>query len=86
MGRTKKNAQQPMDLTDGLSTGEKEGTYILNILFEMEERKQTKRDTLFVFDDIADSFDYQNKYAIVQYLKEISRGAVFQDANPDSQF
>ena len=25
-----------------------------------------------MFDDIADSFDYKNKYAIVEYLKEIS--------------
>lgn len=65
-------------LTDGLSTGEKKARYILNILFEMEERKQTKRDTLFVFDDIADSFDYQNKYAIVQYLKEISEELCFR--------
>ena len=30
------------------------------------------RETLFVIDDIADSFDYKNKYAIIQYLKEMA--------------
>jgi hypothetical protein len=29
---------------------------------------------LFVIDDIADSFDYRNKYAIIQYLIEIANG------------
>jgi hypothetical protein len=33
---------------------------------------------LFVVDDIADSFDYKNKYAIIQYLEDISEGAVFK--------
>ena len=27
--------------------------------------------TIFVVDDIADSFDYKNKYAIVEYLTDI---------------
>jgi hypothetical protein len=31
-----------------------------------------------VIDDIADSFDYQNKYAIIQYLKEISEDPLFK--------
>ncbi len=30
-----------------------------------------------IFDDIADSFDYQNKYAIIEYLKEISEKDAF---------
>ena len=29
-------------------------------------------------DDIADSFDYQNKYAIIHYLKEISEDGLFK--------
>ncbi len=29
-------------------------------------------------DDIADSFDYQNKYAIIHYLKEISENGLFK--------
>lgn len=31
-----------------------------------------------MFDDIADSFDYQNKYAIIQYLKDIAEDGLFK--------
>ena len=55
-----------------LSTGERRALYILNIMFEMEARKKEDGYTLFIVDDIADSFDYKNKYAIVEYLKHIS--------------
>jgi len=55
-----------------LSTGEKRAFYILNIIFEVEARKKAKQETVFVIDDIADSFDYKNKYAIIQYLKDIA--------------
>lgn len=55
-----------------LSQGEKRALYILNILFEVEVRKKENRDCIFVIDDIADSFDYKNKYAIIEYLKDIS--------------
>ena len=55
-----------------LSTGEKRAFYILNIIFEVEVRKKAKQETVFVVDDIADSFDYKNKYAIIQYLKDIA--------------
>ncbi|MFI5086996.1 MAG: hypothetical protein ACHP7I_01255 [Terriglobales bacterium] len=54
-----------------LSTGEKRALYILNVIFEIEVRKKVSQETLMVIDDIADSFDYQNKYAIIQYLKDI---------------
>jgi hypothetical protein len=60
------------DLLEVLSNGEKKALYILNVLFEVEARKTSSRETLFVIDDIADSFDYKNKYAIIQYLKEMS--------------
>lgn len=55
-----------------LSQGEKRALYLLNIIFEINARRHDKIKTLFVIDDIADSFDYKNKYAIVQYLKDIS--------------
>ncbi len=58
-------------LMQALSTGEKKALYILNIIFEIEARKKAKQETVFVVDDIADSFDYKNKYAIVQYLQDI---------------
>lgn len=55
-----------------LSQGEKRTLYLLNIIFEIEARKSKGIKTLLIIDDIADSFDYKNKYAIVEYLKEIS--------------
>lgn len=61
-----------------LSTGEKKALYVLNIIFEIEARKKAQQQTVFVVDDIADSFDYKNKYAIVEYLKEISEEPCFR--------
>lgn len=60
------------DLLQALSNGEKRALYILNIIFEVEARTQENQETLFIIDDIADSFDYKNKYAIIEYLKDIS--------------
>lgn len=65
-------------LMKSLSQGEKKALYILNIIFEIEVRRRSGQETLFVVDDIADSFDYKNKYAIIQYLQEISDGPVFK--------
>ncbi|WP_416193414.1 hypothetical protein [Nitrobacter sp. TKz-YC01] len=58
-------------LDRGLSTGEKRALYILNIIFEVEARKKAGIETLVVLDDIADSFDYKNKYAIIEYLNDM---------------
>lgn len=65
-------------LLEALSTGEKRALYILNVLFEVETRKKERQETIVIVDDIADSFDYQNKYAIVQYLKDISQDGLFK--------
>ena len=59
-------------LMEVLSTGEKRSFYLLNVLFEIRARQQTGQKTLLIVDDIADSFDYKNKFAIIQYLKDIS--------------
>jgi hypothetical protein len=56
-----------------LSQGEKRALYILNILFEIEVRRNAGFPILIVIDDIADSFDYKNKYAIVEYLRDIAK-------------
>ncbi|QIS38026.1 phage infection protein [Clavibacter capsici] len=61
-----------------LSTGEKKAFYILNILFEVEARRNSGELSLFVIDDIADSFDYKNKYSIIYYLKEMEENANFR--------
>ncbi len=49
------------DLLKVLSTGEKKALYILNVIFEVEVRRKAQTPTVFVVDDIADSFDYKNK-------------------------
>ena len=54
-----------------LSKGEMRALYILQLLFELEARKQGGNECMLVFDDIADSFDYRNKYAIVEYLHDL---------------
>lgn len=59
-------------LLEVLSQGEKRALYILNILFEINARRKLGQETLVIADDIADSFDYKNKYAIVEFLKEVS--------------
>jgi ABC-type glutathione transport system ATPase component len=72
--------EKPIDkdmLLNILSQGEKRALYILNILFEVKARHTTNQSTLFVIDDIADSFDYKNKYAIIEYLKDISENENF---------
>ncbi|MBN5444851.1 hypothetical protein JY544_09460 [Serratia ureilytica] len=64
-------------LLDTLSQGEKRALYILNVLFEIEAKKNAGAPVLIVIDDIADSFDYKNKYAIVEYLRDISQVSHF---------
>ena len=60
------------DLSSTMSAGEMRAFYILNVLFKIRDRHKQKKETIIVLDDIVDSFDYANKYAIIQYLKEIS--------------
>ena len=69
---TDKTSVSRDELMQGLSQGEKKAFYVLNIIFEIETRKKSGQETVFIIDDIADSFDYKNKYAIIEYLKEIS--------------
>ena len=64
--------KEKKDIDKILSRGEKRAFIILQFLFEMESRKMVDHDTILVMDDIADSFDYQNKYAIVEYIKDLA--------------
>ena len=59
------------DILKVLSKGEKRAFYLLQFLFEVEARRAENQETIFILDDIADSFDYKNKYAIIEYLKDI---------------
>lgn len=54
-----------------LSKGEQRAYFILHFLFEIEARKLKQSRDLLIFDDVADSFDYKNKFAIIEYIKEI---------------
>ncbi|MCH4598017.1 hypothetical protein KII79_01065 [Helicobacter pylori] len=69
---------QKEDLQKHLSTGEKRALYILQILFEIEARKRSDETQLLVFDDISDSFDYKNKYAIIEYLNDLQECRQFK--------
>lgn len=66
------------ELLQSLSTGEQKALYVLNVIFEIQTRMKAGQETLVIVDDIADSFDYQNKYAIIQYLKDISGEGQFK--------
>lgn len=54
-----------------LSQGEKRALYLLNIINDLEALKLSKEEKVVITDDIAESFDYKNKYAIIEYLQEM---------------
>lgn len=64
--------REQLESHNTLSQGEKRALYLLNIIFDIEKLKLENRKVILIVDDIADSFDYKNKYAIIEYLKEIS--------------
>lgn len=66
------------EINKSLSTGEQRVFYLLNIIFQIETRKKIATDQLVIIDDIADSFDYKNKYAIIEYLKDIADDPKFK--------
>lgn len=70
--------QDKKTLTSVLSRGEKRALYILQVLFELEARKAEGQESIIIFDDVADSFDYRNKYAILEYLQEYKDNSGFK--------
>lgn len=66
-----------LESKDTLSQGEKRALYLLNIIFDIEKITRENREILFIIDDIADSFDYKNKYAIVEYLCDMANNDNF---------
>ena len=64
-------------LKENLSKGERKAFNILNLIFEIEYRKEKNIETFIIVDDIADSFDYKNKYAIIEFLKELNDNDLF---------
>ena len=65
-------------LLPSLSMGEKRAMYLLYILFDLERiriQAAAGQKHLIVTDDIADSFDYKNKYAIIEYLSDLAKNS-----------
>lgn len=60
------------------SAGQRRAIYLLDILYKIEMIKDLNVTKLLVFDDIADSFDYENKYAIIEYLNDLSKEESFR--------
>lgn len=80
-GQTCRMNRDRLETLNTLSQGEKRALYLLNVICDIEKVKQkTKQDerVLFIIDDIADSFDYKNKYAIVEYLYEMAQDPRFK--------
>lgn len=65
------------EIKNTLSQGERRALYLLNFIFDVEERVMNQRETVFILDDIADSFDYKNKHAILQYLRDLTKIGFF---------
>lgn len=61
-----------------LSKGEQRAYFILQFLFEIESRKLRTDKTLLILDDIADSFDYKNKFAIIEYIRDLNSLDIFR--------
>lgn len=61
-----------------LSKGEQRAYFILQFLFEIESRKLRADRTLLILDDIADSFDYKNKFAIIEYIRDLNSLDIFR--------
>lgn len=59
-------------LLEVLSTGEERAYYILNMIFRITIAQQDGKEKIIILDDISESFDYKNKYAIIEYLNDIS--------------
>ena len=64
-------AMQRKNLEKVLSQGEKRALYLLNIINDLEALKLSGEEKVVITDDIAESFDYKNKYAIIEYLQEM---------------
>ena len=73
-----KPAEKRLLLDNILSQGERRALYLLNVIFDIKSRELNNQETLFIIDDIADSFDYKNKYAIIEYLSDIDKEANFK--------
>ncbi|MES9962204.1 MAG: hypothetical protein ABW116_01570 [Candidatus Sedimenticola sp. 20ELBAFRAG] len=61
-----------------LSKGEQKAYFILQLLFDVNSKSAIDQVPVVIFDDIADSFDYKNKYAIIEYIKDLHQSGDFK--------
>lgn len=61
-----------------LSQGEYRAYNIMQNLFVIEGLKEDGKEHLLILDDVADSFDYKNKYAILEYINDIIQYGCFK--------
>ena len=71
------------NLLNVLSTGERRAYYILNMIFQILVAKKQGKECFIILDDISESFDYKNKYAIIEYISDISE---YTDTNGKKLF
>lgn len=71
------------NLLNVLSTGERRAYYILNMIFQILVAKKQGKECFVLLDDISESFDYKNKYAIIEYISDISE---YTDKNDEKLF
>lgn len=71
------------NLLNVLSTGERRAYYILNMIFHILVAKKHGKECFVILDDISESFDYKNKYAIIEYISDISE---YTDINGEKLF
>lgn len=70
-------SKQQSEISNILSQWEKRALFLLNMIFDLEKIKKDiesnpNQEVVIIADDVADSFDYRNKYAIVEYLQELA--------------
>ncbi len=79
---SKKLKQEDIEITneieERLSSGEKRAIYILSLIYEIELAKISGDNFCIVLDDIVDSFDYKNKYSMIEYLKDLANNPKIQ--------
>ena len=61
-----------------LSQGELRAYNIMQNIFVIEGLKEDGKEHLLIMDDVADSFDYKNKYAILEYMYDILQHGSFK--------
>ncbi len=66
------------EIQNRFSSGEKRAIFILSLLYEIKIAEIEQKNFVLILDDVVDSFDYKNKYSMIQYLKELSENGQIQ--------